>query len=348
MKLRIYNKHPLRFASVPLFSISKRKNNAASHALVHPGKPIILKIKLMIVLLMLYNGVSSQTEWAPVGAKWHYSRNEGTMPTNEGYVLYESVKDTLIQEKTVRLISKTYYHSNGIDVSDLGNEYMYQENNKVFYLKNDQFFTLYDFNARAGDSWTIYGNDNLGDFCNYDPLGEIVVDSVKNITINDKELKLLYTSPAASSNWGFNDVIIEQVGCLTHMLPQALECVLDIPSHLGPLRCYSDSFLGNYKSTRWDKSEYNCDALFNYTAVTDREDSRIRYFPNPVEDYLNLQFPDARAHGDVQVEIRNINGSLLKTGHTAKRLFVGNLPSGVYYVTITTSEERSSFKFIKK
>ncbi|MFV0268281.1 MAG: hypothetical protein ACK5HT_14230 [Draconibacterium sp.] len=72
MKFRIYNKRHLECSPFPLFSIWKGKDNSASHEIVHPGKTIILKIKLMIVLLMLYSGVSSQTQWAPVGAKWYF------------------------------------------------------------------------------------------------------------------------------------------------------------------------------------------------------------------------------------------------------------------------------------
>ncbi len=307
-----------------------------------------MKIKLVLLFLLFYGVANSQGKWAPIDAKWHYSRTEGTMPQNEGYVLYESVKDTLIQEKTVRLIHKTYYHANGIDTTILENEYMYEENKKIFYLKNDQFYILYDFNAQAGDKWTIYGEDNIGDFCNYDPVGEVIVDSVKDITINGKELKALYTSPTNSSNWGFNGVIIEQIGCIAHMLPQALDCAIDVPHEIGPLRCYEDSTIGSYKSTYWDKSEYDCETLWNYTSIDDKKNSQIEYFPNPVTEYLNIRLPDAQINKDISFEIWNINGQLIEIEQNSKKLFVGHLSPGVYYALISTPSNIFSFKFLKQ
>ncbi|WP_167609423.1 hypothetical protein [Maribellus sediminis] len=43
-----------------------------------------MKLKLVLLFLLFYGVANSQTEWAPVGAKWHFSRIEGTMPPNEG------------------------------------------------------------------------------------------------------------------------------------------------------------------------------------------------------------------------------------------------------------------------
>ncbi|WP_167609426.1 T9SS type A sorting domain-containing protein [Maribellus sediminis] len=225
---------------------------------------------------------------------------------------------------------------------------MYKENNKVFYLKNDKFYTLYDFNAQAGDKWTIYGDDNIGDFCNYDPVGEVIVDSVKTMTINGQELKALYTSPASSSYWGFNGVIIEQIGCITHMLPQALDCSVDVPHEIGPLRCYEDSTIGSYKSTYWDKPEYDCEVLWNYNPVDDKNKSQIEYFPNPAEEYLSIRFLDDQFNKYIHFEIWNMNGQLVKTKQNSKKLFVGNLPPGVYYALVSTSRDVFSFKFLKK
>ena len=307
-----------------------------------------MKTKLLLFLIIICANVNAQTEWAPIGAKWYFSRTESLMPTNVGYVLYESVKDTIIQNKTTRVISKTYYHSNGKDISYLGNEYMFKENNKVFYWKNGLFYTLYDFNAQTGEKWTIYGKDNVGDFCNYDSLGVVTVDSISYMTINGKELKVLYTSPFDSSDWGFGGLIIENIGCINHILPQAVDCALDIPHEFGPLRCYNDNNLGNYKTNYWEDSNYDCDALWYYTSVKDIKNNQIQYFPNPAEDYLNIKLTKAYNKKPIQIQIFDIDGVLIYAIQNTDKISVKNLPPGLYYSKVTNSEQTFYFKFIKK
>lgn len=298
---------------------------------------------------MLFLAGFSQVEWAPVGAEWYYSRPEGLMPPNEGYILYKVVKDTIIQEKIVKLISKTYYHASGQDVSNLGNEYTYEEDSVIYYWKNGHFYTLYDFTAESGDKWTIYGNDNVGDFCGYDSLGVVVVDSVSTVTINNQELKALYTSSDNSSNWGFQDVILERIGCFSYFLPQALDCAVDIPHENGRLRCYEDDKLGQYKSSYWEISNQECDVLKYYTLSDDKKFSKIQIFPNPAKDYLNIHFSGTRHENSfIQIDIFDMNGKKLNTYQSPTKIFVGDLPSGFYYAKIFESNQVNYFKFLKE
>jgi nucleoside-specific outer membrane channel protein Tsx len=129
-----------------------------------------MKIKLTFLFTMLHLACFSQIEWAPLGAKWHVSVIESLMPLNEGYILYEVSRDTLIEDKIAKVITKTYFHSNGQDVTTLESEYTYQEDGIVYYLKNGRFYTLYDFNATQGDKWTVYGSGRYREMCDYDSL----------------------------------------------------------------------------------------------------------------------------------------------------------------------------------
>ncbi len=308
-----------------------------------------MKTKLTFLFAVLYLAGFSQVEFAPIGAEWHYSRIEGLMPPDEGYTVYKVTKDTIIEGKTVRVIRKTYHHANGVTITELGNEYMYEEDKKVYCWKNQHFYLLYDFNAQPGDRWTIYGEDNIGNFCKYDSLGIVVVDSVKTVKINGYDLKALYTSPYELSNWSFNGVILEHIGCVTHILPQAKECVLDIPHENGPLRCYEDSILGKYKTDYWDNSNFECDVLFYYTSVSDIEYNLVNIFPNPVEDYLSFQLFDISNKSEsFQIEILNLNGQVLKTHQTTDKVFVGDFLPGIYLLRISNSPQVLCFKFIKK
>ena len=223
-----------------------------------------MKLKLTFLFIMLHLAGFSQVEWAPIGAKWYISVIESLMPLNEGYILYEVSRDTLMEDKKVKVITKTYFHSNGQDVTALESEYTYQEDGIVYYLKNGRFYTLYDFNAKQGDKWTVYGSGKYREICDYDSLGVVVVDSVSTVIVNDQTLKAIYTSPDSASDWYFEGVILERIGNITHLFPQSEGCVLDFPDGEGSLRCYEDSIIGIYKGGYCQLINCTCDELKNY------------------------------------------------------------------------------------
>ncbi len=118
------------------------------------------ELKLVDIDCDFFGPTQFKTEWASIGAKWHYTKMEGMMPPNEGYVLYEVIKDTVIQNKTVREIQKTYFHANGQDTTYLKSDFKY-ENGIVYFYGNGSFYQLYNFKAVAGVKWTIYGTDSI-------------------------------------------------------------------------------------------------------------------------------------------------------------------------------------------
>jgi hypothetical protein len=77
---------------------------------------------------------------------------------------------------------------------------------------------------------------------------------------------------------------------------------------------------------------------------------RLDVFPNPVQDKLNLTFANPSGD-DVQVEIYNVQGSLMKTFEFAgslnantHELNVNNLPSGIYLVKLLIGNEFATHK----
>jgi hypothetical protein len=51
-----------------------------------------MRIIIVLVFVLTSYVAFSQIEWAPIGAKWYISKMEGTMPPDEGYILYEVKK----------------------------------------------------------------------------------------------------------------------------------------------------------------------------------------------------------------------------------------------------------------
>lgn len=291
----------------------------------------------------------AQIEWAPIGAKWYISKMEGTMPPNEGYILYEVSGDTLIQEKNVREINRTYYNSNGKEITALENEYTYEQDSVVYYLKNGRFYTLYNFKARSGDKWTVYGSSSYSKPCGYDSLGVVVVDSVTTMTVNNHKLKAIYTSPDINSDWRFEGVILERIGNITHLLPKSEGCMLDMPDDEGSLRCYEDNTIGVYKAGYCGLVNCKCNELLNYSGLNSISTSSFHVYPNPVKDYLDIQCLNNNELNRVtNAEIFNLKGEMVYKFRNPDKLFVGFLNKGFYFLKLSFSDQQFYFKFIKE
>lgn len=289
----------------------------------------------------------NKTEWAPIGAKWHYTKMEGMMPPNEGYVLYEVTKDTVIQNKTVRKIQKTYYHANGQDTTYLKSDFTYSENGIVYFYGNDSFYQLYNFNAVAGDKWTIYGTDSICSLYNTDSIGTVIVDSVKTVIVNGWPLKAIYTSPDSLSEWYYSEVILERIGCIDHILPRARNCAVDVIHENGSLRCYEDSALGFFTANCCDPSPSFCERLIFYTGI-DKNQINYNVFPNPSTDYLYIQNKSGTDE-KMQVKLYNVNMQLVYSNSIfANQLSISVLgfQPGLYFVEVSTLTESFCKKII--
>jgi hypothetical protein len=306
---------------------------------------------IIVCVLLLSNCLLgfTQIEWAPIGAKWHISKIEGTMPPDQGYILYEVTGNSILQGKNVKVINKTYFHSNGKDVTPLENEYTYEEDSVVYYWKNGRFYTLYDFSARPGDRWTVYGSGSYKAYCDYDSLGVVVVDSVSTLTINNHKLKAIYTSPEINSDWHFGGVILERIGNITHILPKSDGCILDTPDDEGTLRCYEDKIIGIYKAGYCKLVDCKCDELISFTGLNSNNNGSFQVYPNPVKDYLDLHITNNNLPERVKTtEIYNLKGEKLASYTNSNRIFVGSLRHGLYFLKLSYSDQQLFYKFIKE
>ena len=108
--------------------------------------------KYLFLFALFISFSSFSQEFAPIGAIWHYGVSESPVSSpDQGYLTFESIRDTAIQGHNCRIIKKTRYYYQGQPV-DEGIEVFYQENNKDYHLINNSFYTLYNFNATTGDS----------------------------------------------------------------------------------------------------------------------------------------------------------------------------------------------------
>lgn len=82
---------------------------------------------------------------------------------------------------------------------------------------------------------------------------------------------------------------------------------------------------------------------FSTTGVSDSDqlEDAIKVYPNPVADYLTVELEK----GEIQaIRLFSIDGKLIETFMSSDRIYLGNLPQGVYMINIETS----SGVFVKK
>lgn len=238
----------------------------------------LIKMKnIFIVILILSINFSNAQTWAPIGAKWHIGIIESVFFPDQGYFLVESIDDTLISGENCKILSRTRYHPNG-NIVFQDSLFMYEDSGKVYNYLINNFYTLYDFNAQPGDTWTVampYPSPFSGD-----SLIKIVVDSVTTTIISGQNLKTLYVH-SDSSDWYFLNPIIENIGSMSGLFPFIYDWMdSDVPF----LRCYEDSII--YYQTN---PSVDCDSLITSINNISGKNSKVKIWPVPFRDFLNIE-----------------------------------------------------------
>ena len=78
---------------------------------------------------------------------------------------------------------------------------------------------------------------------------------------------------------------------------------------------------------------------------------KIKVFPNPASDVINIQF-ESPVNDEIIVDILDTQGKLLKTdkiepASTEKQINLQDLPGGIYYFRLSNDKNRSIYKVVK-
>lgn len=209
---------------------------------------------LLLSLAILFSVSTFAQNWAPDGTTWHFEeKNWENCPglddfTWLGYVKYIPLGDTIINGQTARVIQGSSFQSQGMQ----GNpwiEIMYEDNGKVYHLKDGVFYILYDFSLQVGETWKReLPNDTT----------EFLVQEIQTLNVNGQNLKKMWVQ-TLSGNYFFDAPIVEQIGCLTGFFPR-LPVPIAIESngtssktgstgaYPYKLRCYQSNILGFYET----------------------------------------------------------------------------------------------------
>lgn len=293
-----------------------------------------MRFYILFSLFLCSVACFAQTDWAPVGAKWHYNFEENDFTT------IESIGDTIIQNKNCTIL-KLNHTWDSLKICT------FNEDNKVWYFKSGKFYKLYDFAAKVGDTWQVVDIFNL---CGADSLVNIIVDSIGTTLINGNLLKHIVVRFTTNERWGFHcygDVgfshkIIEHIGALGYMFPRRF-CALDYP-YPCDLRCYSDEQFGLYETGIVDSCNYVKD-----DAVIISQDNSTFIYPNPTEKILNIELGSSKP-GFIAT-LYNLFGEKvmkLKLDEQIKTLDLSELEEGYYILQIFKNKNYSFYKILKQ
>lgn len=287
-------------------------------------------ITCAIFIMFTMAKVMSQNEWAPLGAKWYYTMTYASN-SDIDYNYFESIKDTTINNITCKKIYRL--HETCDDRSKY--EYMYENNNKVFFYDEfaNEFNLLYDFNKLPNEIWHIKVNHG-----GYLDSLLVHVDSVSSIIINGNSLKVLYTTIGNTSEWvGFSGKITEKLGHEKNMFP-FVRGICDLNFNLG-LRCYEDSVLGLFQTGNAPFCDFSNVDINEYTSF-----EKNHIFPNPASD--ELYFNNIN-NAEIFITIYNIYGSVVQTTKTNNnKINISNLKNDIYFIYFKNS--KNQFKVVNK
>lgn len=271
-------------------------------------------------------------DYAPLGATWHYEVGAARSPFIS-YGKWKAVSDTIISGKNCRKIKNFHLNADYVDDTVM---FVYEDSGVVFqYIPAaGNFTTLYNFNAKTGDTW----NFALSDTCSI----PVIVDSTGNTVINNLSLRVLYVTYDTVTR----GTLVERLGNISFPLPdEYFHCKRGIWDGLyyNGLRCYSDSSMGQVDSlpdslfTSWSKPNFKrCDTVF--TSLKEISNGKgITVFPNPNQGSFTIE-------GGVNnslLTIFNSYGQIISSQTISGKQKTDiqlNAPPGIYFLQLKTEE----------
>lgn len=249
---------------------------------------------ILVFLLILTNCLAySQTEWAPIGAKWYYTNpNYDYSPPSSSVIQcvnFESLKDTIIGQKSCRKISVRYCRNS----AKIGDLFLHQNKDSIFYYNGEGFSLLYNFSAKLGDTIVVHDKKfkPIPAFLSYQDSIEYFkykIVGLDSIDIGGKWYRRQHVASLKPGYWGFKRYpayITEKIGSINYFLGRSGGMYPE--QAIGTLRCYHDSQM-NYKDNECDSE---CDFTTNSEII---ERPTTWYFAH---SQLERQFIDTISTG---------------------------------------------------
>ena len=259
------------------------------------------------------------------GSEWYYE-----ILNDDGSITYQHLEctgDTVMQGKRPKVIVRSNTHYDRDTVTEISHEYIYEENGFVYWWNNEleEFTTLYNLNANAGDEWEIkVGTESL----------TMHVDAVENYEYEGRTYRMLHVS---DSDDLFSGDIVCGIGHMTSFFPERL-MNRGKGYRVEGMRCYwvEGELIFKY-------GDRDCDEVYEqlHNGVEDNPSAvsgTFVVYPNPANGILFVRLPqcDSPTTGQTEYRITNLMGQTLLQGNITtetQQINIESLPAGMYFIT---------------
>ncbi len=269
----------------------------------------------------------------PRPSEWYYE-----IEWENGDITYQHLEyaaDTTIGTERPKIIVRTNTIYDRDEHTEVTHEYILERDGKVYWWNKEleEFTTLYDYNAEAGDEWEIkVGTESI----------LVHVDSVGVFEYEGDIRKMLHISDAGNI---FNGDIVVGYGHMTSFFPEKL-MRRDGDFTINGLRCYwvQDALLYHNGD--------DCDAIYSEIHGVDEDgpstgSGTLTVYPNPTDGILFVQTLRATSLPAQTYRITNLMGQTLLQGHISaeiQQINISTLPAGMYFISV----DAQTMKFVVK
>ncbi len=271
---------------------------------------------LLLLLISTPYLLLAQTDFAPIGATWHYQyEDQDSAPWGYGYYKFESVGDSIVNGKTCRQINQTKVRSDST-ATDLFTIFVYNQNDSIYRYSEltDDFYLLMDYTAEVGDTLVL---TNMYSSNYYDSTFVVVEQS--NEIIDGQTLKKWLLD---FGTCGIYQEYYEKIGSPFGFDPQQ-NCIVTYFYDVN-IRCYEDNEIS------LSFIDQPCDAIIS--SAKHLSISALEIFPNPATEHVQLLWGD---HSKYNIELINVKGQVIKRMNavsSGEQLNLEALNSGFYYL----------------
>ena len=284
-----------------------------------------MKQFIFLLLSVLFGDSFFAQEWAPVGSKWIYSNYDDYSLI----IVHESVKDTLIENKNYRKVI-SYKITDGVTSPIEDMNYLYLENNKVYFYKWGTNNLVFDFSLNINDSYIA------NDPSDQNNSGTLELEFIYDHEMNGNIYNHYYYQ--ANDNLFFGDGVIDQIGGYKEFFPSSQ---LAFPTTHPFLMCYATG-----DSLYYYRYEEFCDSI-RTLKLTELELNGLQFSPNPLSELSTLEIP-AELGAIRDISVYGLNGQESSAYEWKERkisLRASDFVPGVYFIRVETEKQRLFGKF---
>ena len=274
--------------------------------------------QLLIFLLTLFSVSLNAIDFAPIGAKWHYTRHT-LNPNYETFGTIESIADTLIAGKVCQKLKEA--------TTSTANWVVYSNDDSVFVYRNGQFRLLYDFGAMQGDTVTLGFSGANGTL-------KMIILSNSTIILNGNILRTQEVNCTDGIATEFGGEVIEGIGNTMYLFPR-LEMSYD-----GPLRCYQDMEIGSYINPSYQSTD--CEKIIS--EIIENIVPHLTVASNPGTHSIKI----AGLQGTCSYELLDLKGVRMMKGQVTGNNIIQTkgLTKGLYLLRLTNTQMNIISKLI--